>query len=301
MKLETTREAVAALFLERQRLDRPRARNLSAASLVDFARATGGIQLDSINVLERAHLLTLWSRFGEFDRRRFETLAYGRRLLFEYWAHAACLIAADDLPAWRRVMLDYRVRHRGWPSFLRRNPRLLAEVESAIRDRGPLGNADFDGPRPRGASPGWWSWKPATHALDYLWMSGRLLVSSRVHFQKRYDLAERVLGDVLAVEPPTAEAFRRWHVRRALSAMGAATETDLRMYLTFPRTTALERRRTLAAMLAEGEVVEISVRGDSARWLILREDVRALARVARRPRPSIGTTFLSPFDSFLWH
>ncbi len=301
MKHATTREAVAALFLERQRLDKPRARKLSAASLVDFARATGGIQLDSINIVDRAHLLTLWSRFGEFDRRRFEALAYERRLLFEYWAHAACLIAADDFPAWRRAMLDYREGDRGWSTFLRRNSRVLAEVESAIRDRGPLGNADFEGRRPRGASPGWWSWKPETHALDFLWMSGRILVSRRVHFQKRYDLAERVLGAALDGEPPTMEAFRRWHLRRALSAMGAATETDLRMYLTFPRTAAAERRRTLTAMIADGEVVEVSVAGDAARWFALREDMRALDRAARRSMPSIGTTFLSPFDSFLWH
>jgi uncharacterized protein len=54
-------------------------------------------------------------------------------------------------------------------------------------------------------------------------------------------------------------------------------------------------------MLADGEAVEVSVRGDSARWFALREDVAALARAGRRAKPSTGTTFVSPFDSFLWH
>src|SRR4051794_36619172 len=89
--------AVAGLFLERQQLDRPRGRRLTAATLARFAEATGGIQLDSINVVERAHLLTLWSRFGAFDRGAFERLAYRRRVLFEYWAHAACLVSTRDL------------------------------------------------------------------------------------------------------------------------------------------------------------------------------------------------------------
>jgi len=47
--------------------------------------------------------------------------------------------------------------------------------------------------------------------------------------------------------------------------MGAASEADLRLYLTYPRTSANERRRALRAALAAGEVVELEVEGDSGR------------------------------------
>ena len=43
------------------------------------------------------------------------------------------------------------------------------------------------------------------------------------------------------------EAFLDWHLDRSLHAMGAATETDLRMYLTFPRQPAPERRARLCS------------------------------------------------------
>jgi uncharacterized protein len=292
-------DAVAALFLERQQLDRPRGRRLTAASLADFAAAVGGIQLDSINVVDRAHHLTLWSRFGPFDRARFERLAYRERVLFEYWAHAACLVATTQLPQWRRAMLDFHIRHTGWTTWLRKNRGPLAEVEAAIRERGPLANADFQRPRRR-RSAGWWSWKPATHALHYLWMTGTILVESRVHFQKRYDLAER-LYPVNGLEPPSTEEFRRWHLRRSLHAMGAATELDLRMYMTFPRQPVGTRAKTLKALLASGEVVEAAVEGSRARWLALAEDRPALEAAAGQGSPSRGTTLLSPFDSLLWH
>jgi uncharacterized protein YcaQ len=82
--------AVAALFLERQHLARPRSRPLTADRLVRFAEDAGGIQLDSINVLDRAHYLTVWARFGPYDRAWLDRAIYRRRLLFEYWAHAAC-------------------------------------------------------------------------------------------------------------------------------------------------------------------------------------------------------------------
>jgi uncharacterized protein YcaQ len=296
-----SRSAVAALFLGRQHLTRPRTRRLTARSLLAFVEDVGGVQIDSINVVERGHHLTLWSRFGPYDRRAVERIVYRRRLLFEYWAHAACLVPSSHFPAWRRAMLDYSLRSRAWGKWLQKNRRLLRAVEDAIRATGPMGSADFEHRRATGRSGGWWDWKPATHALDYLWMSGRTLVHSRSNFQKRFDLAERLMPEALAREPLSPAAFRRWHLRQSLHAMGAASEADLRLYLTFPRVAAGERRRALRAALDAGEVVEVEVEGERGRWLALEADRPALAAAGRRRRPAAGTTLLSPFDSFLWH
>lgn len=293
------RRAVAALFVARQHLARPRARRLTARSLLAFVEDVGGLQLDSINVVERGHHLTLWSRFGPFERRTVERIAYRQRLLFEYWAHAACLVSAAHFPAWRRVMLDYSVRSRAWGKWLKKNRAVLRAVEEAITANGPMGSADF-AHRP-GSTGGWWNWKPAAHALDYLWMSGRTLVHSRRHFQKRFDLAERMMPEAVAREALTPLEFRRWHLRQSLHAMGAASESDLRMYLTYPRTAANERQKALRSALDSGEIVGVEVRGARGRWLALAEDLPALAAAGRKRRPATGTTLLSPFDSFLWH
>jgi uncharacterized protein YcaQ len=292
--------AVAALFLERQHLARPRSRPLTAARLVRLAEDVGGIQLDSINVVERAHYLTLWSRFGPYDRARVDRLVYRRRLLFEYWAHAACLVPASALPWWRRAMLDYRTRHTGWSGWLRRNPRLLADVRAAVERNGPMANGDFE-TRRRPGGGGWWSWQPFQHALHHLWMTGLLTVHSRRHFQKRFDLLERAMPAAAGVTAVAAEEFHRWHVERSLHAMGAATERDLAGYLTFPRFMSTARRAALGAMLARGEVREIAVEGSRVRWLALTRDLPALARAARARRAAQGTTLLSPFDSLLWY
>src|SRR5262249_31410895 len=100
--------------------------------------------------------------------------------------------------------------------------------------------------------------------------------------------------------------FQAWHVRRSLSAMGAATEMDLRQYLTFPRVEAAERGRWLRALVTAGEVREVEVelpsaRASRARWYALAADLPALAAAAERRLASRGSTLLSPFDSFLWH
>jgi len=291
--------AVAALFLERQHLRRPRTTALTPGRLARFVEDVGGLQLDSINVLDRAHYLTLWSRFGPYDRARLDRLVSDKRMLFEYWAHAACLVPTSMLPWWRRAMLDYRLRHTGWSGWLRRNGKTLSAVRAAVEANGPMGNADFAGRRPSGGRAGWWDWKPAQHALHYLWMTGTLTIHSRRHFQKRFDLLERALGQAHTVEPVSSADFLRWHLERSLHAMGAATEPDLSRYLTFPRFAPGARRKALRALIDRGDVVEVELEDTRVRWLALARDLPALARAARAP--GRGTTLLSPFDSLLWH
>jgi uncharacterized protein YcaQ len=294
-----SRRAVAALFLQRQQLDRPRTRRLTAASLQSFAEATCGVQIDSVNVLDRAHHLTLWSRFGAFDRGKLARLIYRKRVLIEYLTHVACFVATSDLPIWRGQMAAIPAR---WKRKYGTNPKpaLLDAVEAAIAEHGTRSNADFE--RPGGAKAGsWWSWKPAMHALDYLWKSGRIAVHSREHFQKRYALMDRVLPQAKDVVPLSLPELTRQRLLRSLAAMGAATHDDLRMYWTWPGLSRPDRLATMAALLREGEIVELRVEGSHAPWFARAADVPALERAARSRRPSRGTTLLCPFDSFLWH
>jgi uncharacterized protein YcaQ len=295
------RSAVAALFLHRQHLSRPRAHRLTPARLTRFVEDVGGIQMDSINVLERAHYLTVWSRFGPYDRTRLDRLVYRRRLLLEYWAHAACLVPTSMLPWWKRAMLDYRFRHTGWSGWLRTNRKLVASVVDVIRANGPMSHGDLEGRRPPRGGGGWWNWRPVQHALHYLWMTGAVTIHSRRHFQKRFDLMERTVPAAWATEAVSAEQFHRWHIERSLHAMGAAPEIDLTHYLTYPRGATVARRAALRGMLADGVVVSIEVEGAKARWLALARDLPLLARAARRPVASDGTTLLAPFDSLLWY
>jgi uncharacterized protein YcaQ len=198
-------------------------------------------------------------------------------------------------------MLDYRVRHTGWSTWLRCNSKVLERVRATITANGPMTHAEFGERRPRGAGAGWWSWKPVQHAFHYLWMTGVLGVASRRHFHKRFDLFERVIPVVREVEPVSPEAFARWHVERSLAAMGAATETDLARYMTFPRFNPGVRRRAIRELLDAEEIAEIAVEGSSIRWLARTRDIVALERAAEATTASRGTTLLAPFDSLLWH
>ena len=56
----------------------------------------GCLQIDTINVVERAHYLTLWSRLGTYNKEHLHHLAYEDRELFEHWAHGVCYIPFKD-------------------------------------------------------------------------------------------------------------------------------------------------------------------------------------------------------------
>ncbi len=299
--LAASRRAVAALFLERQWLDRPRERRLTARTLAAFVQATCGLQIDSVHVVERAHHLTLWSRFGVYDRRRLERLLYRQRVLVEYLTHVACFVPRSDLPLLRRFMLDTPSRWKRTTDWHEQHHEAIEWVAAQVAARGPLGTADFERPEGRGRSGGWWDWRPTTRALDYLWKCGRIAVHSRVHFHKRYDAAERVLPELATLSPLTEAAATEQRLLRSLAAMGAASIDDLRSYWTWPQLMAPALRAALARLEADGRVVRCRVEGQRGDWFVRADDVPALQRAARRRAASRGTVLLSPFDSLLWH
>lgn len=297
-----SRRAAAALFLERQWLDRPRGRRLTERTLADFVSQTCGLQVDSVNVIDRAHHITLWSRFGEYDRARLEKLTYRRRVLFEYLTHVACFVATRDLPLHRAIMEDtprrWDARHRGWR---RKHAEVIEAVTQAVTERGPLGNADFERPKSMGKGAGWWSWKPATHALDYLWKAGVIGIHSREHFHKRFAPIERVLPMIATTPALPLEQAMRERLLRSLAAMGAASRVDLTKYWTWPGWSAPAQTATLRRLIDEGAVREVRLEGERSPWYARAEDIEPLERAHGKRRPSSGTALLAPFDSFLWH
>jgi uncharacterized protein YcaQ len=297
-----SRRAAAALFLKRQWLDRPRGRRLTAATLPEFVARTCGLQIDSVNVVDRAHHLTLWSRFGPYDKRKLERLTYRKRLLFEYFSHVACFVTTRDLPLHRAVMQYYdtsrETRYDPWRS---RNPAMIARVKRALAERGILAHADFERPKHMGKAGGWWDWKPATLALEFLWRAGHAGVHSRVHFHKRFAPVEHVLPGFAETPALTYPQAQRERLLRSLAAMGVAAIDDLRSYWTWPQWKMPGQRAALKALLDEGAVREVRVEGQRGTWFARAQDLPELERAHRKRAASRGTTLLSPFDSLMWH
>ena len=244
------------------------------------------VQLDSISAVDRSHRLTLSSRVGAFPRGTVSTLLRRGRL-FEYWAHEACLIPVEDWPLYTRSMQTEI--HPWWGPLIAREPELAERVLAAVRERGPLGSADFDGKKP---GQGMWNLKPEKRMLDALWSAGRLVISGRPGFQRLYDLPERVIPDALLGAPvPSEEEWLRGLVERAVRGRGALTEAGVKEHYRL-RGGVARIRPHADALVAEGVLRRLRVDDGGADVL-----VPADAEVDGDPTAAV---LISPFDNLLW-
>jgi uncharacterized protein YcaQ len=254
------------------------------------------LQLDSVSVAVRAHYAPIFSRLGPYDREILEKAAWSHsakspRLLVEYWAHEAALMAVDDWPLLRWRMREYE--HGRWGTeIVKKNGRLAENIVAAVTELGPSTagqiEAHLEVERPGRKGP-WWDRSDTKWVAEALWSSGVLTTSTRVGFARHYDLSERVLPpEVFARDVDDAEAVREL-VLRAAGALGVGTETDLRDYF---RLNPKQSKPAVAALVASGELEEVEVDGWAAPAYL-----PAGQTVPRRDR---GTALLCPFDPLIF-
>ncbi len=257
------------------------------------------IQLDSVNVAVRAHYMPLFSRLGPYDTALVDEAAWSHsarrpRLLVEYWAHEASLLPVHDWP-----LLLSGAKRRGWwrsaEEVAEREPTLVDDVLAAVADLGPASAGTLEAalgggaaPRPPGAT--WWERSDVKRVCELLFGLGQLTTGTRVNFQRLYDLPERVLPpEVLARHPADPDDAARALVLRSASALGVATEPDLRDYY---RLGPGRSQQAVAELVEGGELEPVQVRG----WRAV-----AYRRPGTRvPRRVTGRALLCPFDPLIW-
>ena len=251
----------------------------------------GLLQIDSVNVLVRAHYLPLYSRVGPYPVATLDRASNtAPRELFEYWAHVASLVPVATQPYLRWRMARADEAWGGMRSIKAQRPDLVKRVLDEVADRGPLsaGEIEHDVPRPTG---NWgWNWNEVKRALEYLFWSGEVTSAGRRGFERLYDLPERVLPpDVVATPTPEPAEAHRELVRIAARAYGLASEPSLRDYF---RLSPADSRAAVASLVEDGELEPVTVDG----W----DRPAYLAKDATIPRVVRARALVSPFDSLVF-
>jgi uncharacterized protein YcaQ len=251
------------------------------------------LQIDSVNVVRRAHYLPLFSRLGPYDIELLHRAA-GRppRRVFEYWGHEASYVRTDLYPALRFRMAT--ADEAAWGSMRRLwrdKPDFVAWVLSEVESRGPLTARQIEYDVPRTRTDWGWNWSEVKIALEFLFYSGKITSARRNSaFERVYDLPEQVLPRaVLEAPTPTAAESHRILVRAAASAHGVGTEKDLRDYF---RLGVAPTKQAISDLVEAGELLPVAVEG----W----RRPAYLWHAARLTRKVEACALLSPFDSLIF-
>jgi hypothetical protein len=274
------------LVLLSQRLPPSKQSGSAIAATQSAIEHLGYIQIDTISVIQRAHHHTLWNRNPRYQPKQLDELIADKKV-FEYWSHAAAYMPMSNYRfslTRKQALLDGELNH-----WYPRNNKLMKSVINRIATEGPLMAKDFNDIKGKNKT-GEWKSKPSKQALEYLFMQGDLMVSSRHNFHKVYDLTERVLPEGTNTTLPTQQEHTRFLITQYLQAngLGQASEIAYLLKNTKPIVTA-----TLKEMVSNGELLEVIVVGET--YYALPKSLELLNKPLARSKLKI----LSPFDNLL--
>ncbi|MCP2266154.1 winged helix-turn-helix domain-containing protein [Promicromonospora thailandica] len=303
---QARRVAVAAQGLHRARTDGPRTMR-HVQGVID---RLGLLQIDSVNVLARAHLLPVFARLGPYDTdlldratasgrhsRRAGRAAAGDRRLVESWAHVAAYVPPSAWPllAFRRRWFAQEYDWRELDGVPLPQAPQVAEVRALVAAEGPLSASQIhdrfvsEGRSVRRKRGTWWDWSTEKRVVEHLFFTGEVVSAGRnTQFERLYDLPERVLPASALGEVPEAEA-KRTLLELGARAHGIGTARAIKDYYRLKGPVA---DQALADLVEEGVLLPARVGGGAERWFLHRD--------AARPRRAAGQALLAPFDPLVW-
>ena len=263
------------------------------------------LQLDPLQIIARSQDISLYSRVIGYKPDLWQDAAYKQRKFFD-WGGWLAARPMDELPYWRVIM--HRERDGGYgDSRLRQmakeHAQAIIEVRAILKDRGTVGNRDFDA-ADRKKTQSYRGRKDSALALYYLWRIGEVMTHHRERFERVYALTENVAPKELIYEK-TQEEADRFLVKKEIS-FGGVTRIQ-RTGDSYGRGEPdRAAKKILETLLADGEVIEVKVDGWKNVQYTLAEDEKTLSdlsagRIPKVWKPLDTTTteeavFLAPLD-----
>jgi uncharacterized protein YcaQ len=202
--------------------------------------------------------------------------------------------------------MERRARDAYVKHFVPEHQVVLDQVRAELRERGPLGNRNFNGKRLERQS--YRGRKESSVALFDMWLSGELMIHHREGFERVYDFRENIAPkeyDYVAKETEAEEFF----FRKNISFMGLYREPMLKSALGYDVRRDYSRAeiaQLIETCIEAGKVQRVQIEGARDVYLVLGEDVPLLnslekGKTPRGWKPKDTTTleevtFLAPLD-----
>ncbi|MBL8101051.1 MAG: YcaQ family DNA glycosylase [Anaerolineales bacterium] len=268
-------------------------------------RQMQALQLDPLTMVARSQDIAMYGRVLNYKPDHLYKMAYEKRKAFDYGGWLM-MYPMSDFPYWRLHMRQRKAQGLNYESFKHPPKDLLKFILNELRDRGPLGNRDFEGTKVKA-----WSYrgrKETSIALFYLWLSGEVMISNRKGFDRIYDLRERVVPteyDYEATENETIDFMSR----KIIAFLGMIRENRLGTELSYyiHKNMPPEDSKKLVHRLVEAGVVSrVALEGSKDGYLVLSSDQPHLSELEAGRIPKVWkpkgptteeeVTFLAPLE-----
>ena len=259
--------------------------------LLGMIKKLGFVQLDSIQVVSRAHHHILWSRNQNYREPMLDSLLANDRSIFEHFTHDASIIPMDFLPFWKRQFCRKKEqldRDKWLNSLPDKDARDV--IKERINQHGALSTHAFDtkitGPKKM------WSRPPHKLALDYMWYAGELATSHRINFNKYYDIAERIFPKNLRDLDISNEDQIDWLCSAALDRMGFGSPSELQQY--WDAVSVKEVIEWLKS--AQARVQDVEIETSEGQWIKGVAPANIEDRLTALKYPTSRLRIINPFD-----
>ena len=270
------------------------------AGVMDYMQKVRCIQYDPLDVVGRNADLVLQSRITNYRSEVLFDLLYKERALYDAPDKMISIIPIEDYPSMLRIRQKTVEQLKDiltWRKSLAALD-LLEEITEYIRENGPF-PANKINIGEHAESGKWGHKKLSSAALDYLYHSGVLGISSKQKTHKVYDLRERLFSkEILRTKDPfkTDYDFAKWYIKRRIGAVGLVWNKNGGEWLGFYVQDTKLRTQILQELVDEGELLELSIEGSKEIFYIRKEDEILLGKPARK---NIAQ-FIAPLDNLIW-
>lgn len=283
-QLILTRSQARKIILHAAGLSKRAQFGKGSEAVYKFIDHLGFIQIDTNYVVERAHHHTIASRVPDYKPEWLEELQADGRI-FEFFLADAGYIPMHDFRFSLSVKEGFLSNRK---PLTQAETNLMNKVLDRIAREGPLMVKDFDNDRLE-ASSGWWDWRPSKMALERLYLDGRLMVTRKKDFQKRYDLPINILPDDVDTTMPTPAEYARYIIRRTLKALGIAYAKEMAWRARYVKNNLVKKE--LEKLVEEGEVCQVAIEGLKTAPLYMLPEYKK-----KKIQLSDDAFILSPFD-----
>lgn len=304
--ITTSLEAARKLYIYRQYLAGNPPKGSFSEKLKTIIRDTGYIQWDPVTVLAPSHLISIWSRIGNFKWAELDRMMWQDRDAFFHWTPVAWIVLTEDYPLFNSLMKNYPDSMRkGWSShigpaskFLQDHRELRERVVNHLK-KGPAETSQFKGFGQRRKSvDGWSSGNDVVQLLFHMHMAGEVMVAGHSGNQNVWALTEDFLPQWAEKSVLPSGELERRTAMRSLKALGVAPEVDINRY--FIRGRYSDLKGALLSLVQDGEAVRIKMGGQAAsRPLYLRAEDKPMLDSIMSDRWEDRLSLLSPFDNMI--